>query len=85
MGPDKTEALHGRYPDAHFAIAKWDRALDPFLETVEAAVHDVDRTAPVDLIRFPPESAARFVDAKGRITISWDDVTWVRVGGEGER
>jgi hypothetical protein len=80
VGPEKTEALLGRYPDTHFAIAKWDRALDPFLETVEAAVHDVDRTAPVDLLRVPPDAGDRFVDAKGQVTIAWDDVRWVRVG-----
>jgi len=80
VGPEKTEALLGRYPDTHFAIAKWDRALDPFLETVEGAVHDVDRTGPIDLIRFSPESADRFVDAKGHVTVSWNAVEWVQVG-----
>jgi hypothetical protein len=80
VGPDKIEALVDRYPDTHFAVAKWDRALDPFLATMEAAVHPVDRTAPVDLLRFPSDSAGRFVDEKGRISTSWDDVNRVRVG-----
>ena len=80
VGPEKTEALLGRYAHTHFAIAKWERPLDRFLETVEGAVHDVDRTAPIDLIRFPSDSADRYVDEKGHVTISWEDVTWVRVG-----
>jgi len=80
VGPEKTEALLGRYSDTHFAIAKWERSLDRYLETVEAAVHEVDRTAPIDLIRFPSDSADRYVDENGHVTISWEDVTWVRVG-----
>jgi hypothetical protein len=34
--------------------------------------------APVDLIRFPAESAARFMDGDGRITIDFADLEWRR-------
>jgi hypothetical protein len=80
VGPERIDTLIGRYPGTHFAIAKWDRALDPVLEMVEQAVHDVDRSAPIDLIRFSPDSADRFVDETGQVTISWEAVSWVRVG-----
>lgn len=80
VAPEKIEDLVGRYSDTHFAIAKWDRVLDPVLETVEAAVHEVERSAPIDLLRVPPDAGDRFVDDKGRISISWDAVMWVRVG-----
>jgi hypothetical protein len=40
VGPEKIDTLIGRYPGTHFAIGKWDRALDPVLEMVEQAVHD---------------------------------------------
>ena len=48
-------------------------------ETVERAVHTTKRTAPIDLFRFPPDSGERFIDDKGQITVSRDDLTWVRV------
>ena len=80
VGPDKIEALLERYAATHFALAKWDAPLDPIRETVEAAVHDVTRRAPVDLLRFPPESGERFLDEKGRVSVTWDEVGWIRVG-----
>jgi hypothetical protein len=82
VGPEKIEALVERYPATHFAVAKWATALDPFLDLIETAVHPVDRSAPIDLLRVPADSPDRFVDAKGRISISWDDVTRTRVGAE---
>jgi len=79
VGPEKIEYLFTRYPDVLFAFGKWNRSLDPLLETVERAVHTTERTAPIDLLRFPSDSAERFVDDKGRIAVSRDDLTWVRV------
>jgi hypothetical protein len=79
VGPDKVEYLITRYPDVPLAVGKWDRSLDSILETVEHAVHTTERTAPIDLLRFPPDSAERFVDDKDRITVSHADLTWVRV------
>jgi len=79
VGPDKIEHLVTHYADVPLAFGKWDRPLEPLLETVERAVHTTDRTAPIDLLRFPPDSAERFVDAKGHISVSRDDLTWVRV------
>lgn len=79
VGPEKIESLVDRYPRTHLAIAKWDRSLDAVRETVETAVHDVDRAAPVDLVRVPDDSAERVVDEKGRISIAWDDVSWTRM------
>ncbi len=80
VGPEKIAALVERYPAMHFAIAKWDRSLTDVKERTETAVHKVDRTAPIDLLRFPPDSADRFVDTKGRISLDWDEVSWTQVG-----
>ena len=80
VGPDKIAALVARYPDAHFAMCKWDTPLAPFRAQVEAAVHEVDRTAPFDLLRIPPDADERFIDAKGRVSLTLSDLTWVRVG-----
>jgi len=79
VGTDKIVDLVQGYPETHLAIAKWDTTLAPFVETVEEAVHDVERRAPADLIRFPADAAERFVDDKGRVSLRFDDVQWVRV------
>ena len=70
VGPDKIDALLTRYPNTHFAIAKWDMPLDDTAETVHTTLRNTDRTAPVDLLRFPPDSAKRFIEEKGRISIT---------------
>ena len=80
VGPEKIAALLERYPATHLAVGKWDTPLDPTRATVEATMHDVDRQAPVDLLRFPPDSGERFLDDKGRVSVSWDAVHWIRVG-----
>jgi hypothetical protein len=49
------------------------------VETVEDAVHDVERRAPADLLRFPADAAERFVDDNGHVSLRFDDVEWVRV------
>jgi hypothetical protein len=79
VGPGKIESLVRRYPETHFAMAKWDTRLAPFVEMVEAAVADVDRDAPFDLIRFPKDAGSRFI-ADGRIEIGFPDVNWTRIG-----
>jgi len=80
VGPDKIESLVRRYPDTHFAMAKWDTRLDPFVEIVEDAVADVHRTAPFDLLRLPDGAGERLIDDRGRISIDFSDVTWTRIG-----
>jgi hypothetical protein len=73
VGPDKITALLARYPDTHIAIAKWDTPLDDTADIVRTARRDTSRSAPVDLLRFPPDSADRFIDEKGRISIEHED------------
>ena len=80
VGPDKIEHLVTAYPDTHLAFSKWNRSLDAVRDPVDRAAQTADRTAPIDLLRFPPDSAEQFVDAKGRIAVSRNDLTWVRVG-----
>jgi hypothetical protein len=79
VGPDKIEHLVTRYPDAHLAFAKWDQALPSLRETVTAAARTADRTAPIDLFRFPPDSAERFIDDRGRLSPTPDDLTHTRI------
>jgi len=83
VGRDKIHALVRRYPGTHFAIAKWDSTLKPYIALVEAALQGVDRTAPFDLLTFPADSKRRFIDENGTITLSHADLDWVRLPGNG--
>ena len=80
VGLDKIRSITRRYRGTHFALAKWATDLDPFVALVEEAVDGLHRTAPFDLLCFPPESAGHFIDERGRITLSHDDLPWVRIG-----
>jgi len=79
VSQDKVEDLIRRYPAAHFAFMQWNRSLDPLLEQVEAAVHTVSRQAPIDLIRAPGDAGERFVDDRGTVSLTVDDLHWTRV------
>lgn len=73
VSADKVAALVRRYPDTHFAIAKWDTPLSSFRNWVEAALRGVRRRAPVDLINVP-DACIDHVDAHGNITLTFDHV-----------
>ena len=77
VGRDKIEALVKRYPDTHFALAKWDYSLRFPAEMVTEALKGVKRSAPFDLISFPAHSAD-FIDDAGNITLTHDDLVWQR-------
>lgn len=79
VGTGKIESLVRRYRDTHFALAKWDTDLEPFEQIVDDAVAGLDRGAPFDLLRFPPDSLERFVDERGTIDIDFDRLEWLRV------
>ena len=79
VGLKKTRALVARYPATHLVFGKWAAPLAPLAKTLEAVIAKSRRRAPVDLIRFPAESAARFTDGDGRITIDFADLEWRRL------
>jgi len=81
VGADKIAHLVQHQTHTHFALGKWATSLDPFADMVRNAMADTAREAPFDLIRFPDDSAKRFLDAKGHITISHDALEWIRLGG----
>jgi hypothetical protein len=78
VGRQKIESLVRRYPEVHFAIAKWEMPLAPHIAIVERAIEDIERQAPFDLINFT-EDSLRFIDNDGQITISHADLDWVRL------
>jgi hypothetical protein len=79
VGKEKLETLVARYPSTHFALAKWDTSLRPVVSLVEDALAAVERTAPFDLITFPPDSKTRFITESGSITVDFDLLDWHRL------
>ena len=78
----KIASLVRRYRDTHFVMSKWDTRLDPYATLVRKALTGVQRSAPFDLIRFPADSAARFIGEKGHVRITFDDLTWLRLDAD---
>jgi len=74
----KIKSIVRRYPDTHFAMAKWDTGLRPYIDIVSSALQDVRRNAPFDLISFS-EGSQDLIDDDGNIKISFDDVEWLRL------
>ena len=72
----KWRALLKRFPETHFALARWDERLDPHQATIRRALGRRPRRAPVDLIRVP--------DAAGRL-VAPDGTVRVSVQGESDR
>ena len=70
----KLNALARRFRHTHIAIAKWDTSLTPFATLVQRAVRQQKRTAPIDLLQFPGDSATRFIDAAGNLKLSFNDI-----------
>jgi hypothetical protein len=75
----KIESLARRFRETHFAIGKWETTLTPYVDIVQEATHSLERIAPFDLIRFPGDSASRFIDRDGIIHITFADVERVSV------
>lgn len=79
VSPEKLSALGRRYRRTHFALAKWGANLQTVEKLVTTALTGIERAAPFDLLCFPTDSADRFIDTHGNITISHTDLTWRRL------
>lgn len=79
-GIQKTRYLLRRYRTTHIAVGKWDVQLKPFASIVTKALAGVERDQPVDLLRFPSDSAERFIDGEGNVHLTHDDLEWIRIG-----
>jgi len=78
VSAEKVAALVRRYPDTHFAIAKWETPLSSFRPWVEEALRGVRRCAPMDLLNVP-DACIRCIDDDGRVHITFDDVERIRL------
>ncbi|HEX2622578.1 MAG TPA: hypothetical protein VHL11_20600 [Phototrophicaceae bacterium] len=79
VSQDKIASIIRRYPDTHFAWAKWDADLRPTVATLQKAVDRIKRTAPFDVVRFPADSLTQFVDEAGEVHISHNQLEWMRL------
>ena len=80
----KIGSLLRRFPDTHLVIGKWEARIEPWVEIVRQLLEKrKNRSAPVDLNRFPDSVAYGGIDASGRITLRFADVECIRVGGPG--
>jgi hypothetical protein len=77
-GREKIQSIVRRFPDTHFAMGKWDLPLSAYVDIVSDALKNVKRNAPFDLIRFNP-GIEESIDDDGNITITFDDVEWIRL------
>ncbi|MEO1666553.1 MAG: hypothetical protein AAFU54_18095 [Chloroflexota bacterium] len=80
VGEDKIFSLAKRFPSTHFVIAKWEKNLRPLEKMVREAVNARERIAPFDLLRFEDADADRFIDERGNVTLTHDDLSdWIRI------
>ncbi len=79
LSKNKLQSLARRYRDTHFALARWTTDLDAFAAWVRKALRRVPHAGTFDVIAFPEDSAERFIDDTGVISISHTDVAWVRL------
>ena len=78
VSADKWRSLLRRFPDTHFALARWNERLEPHAQILRQALDGRPRRAPIDLVRVPPEVAA-LADAK-TFVLTFDAVERVRLG-----
>ena len=79
VGKAKYRSLARRFPDTHFAVAKWGGSLAPHQTLIEKALTGFTRRAAFDLISFPPDAAERFVE-DGTIRIAFGDLEILQLG-----
>ncbi len=78
VSANKWRSLLRRFPDTHFALARWNERLEPHAATIRQALDGRPRRAPVDLVRVPPEVGARA--AAKTFDLTFGDVERVQLG-----
>ena len=79
VSDEKITSLTRRFRTTHFALAKWAVSLRPHEAAVAEALARHERSAPFDLLAFPPDSPERFIDRDGTIRLCHDDLVWKRL------
>ena len=74
----KIHDLIFRYRSTHLVFAKWNMNLEPFERKIKKELRSIHRSAPVDLISFPADSAERFIGPDGTIRVALENVKRLR-------
>jgi len=82
VSPEKITSVGRRYRQTHLALAKWGANLYTVEQLVTDALVGIDRQAPFDILCFPKDSADRFIDERGNITLAHVDLPWQRLEGK---
>ncbi len=80
VGQEKVKRIVRKYKNTHFAWARWDSDVRHLARhIVKPALQGIERSAPFDLLRIPADAAERFVDNHGTVSITHDDIDWLRL------
>ncbi len=82
VSAQKWRSLLRRFPDTHFALARWAERLDPHAAAIRRALDGRPRRAPVDVVRVPAD-VERHLGADGTFALSLSDVERVRLDSGG--
>lgn len=74
----KWRSLFRRFPETHFALARWNERLGPHESIIRRALEGRARTAPVDLLRIPWSLSGQIAD-DGTLAITFERVDWVQI------
>ena len=78
VGFKKLRTLVDRFRSTHLVFAKWHTSLAPMRRVIEKELRSLQRSAPIDLISFPPAGDERFIGRNGKIQIEFNDVSFLR-------
>lgn len=74
---DKLSELHASFPSMRLTVAKWGHSdLSGYAAQLRKALPAVlEGAAPrIDLVSFPEDSASRFVEDDGSLSVTWETV-----------
>ena len=80
LSGEDTHATTSLLPETHIAIAKWNERIDRHVAAVQEALDGLRRSAPIDVINFPPDAFERFASRDGIVAVTLDDLPHVRLG-----
>ncbi|BBO71959.1 hypothetical protein DSCA_58890 [Desulfosarcina alkanivorans] len=74
IGTQKLRCMLRRFPRTHFALAVWGGSFAPLESRIHHQTSPMRRSAPIDLIAFPEDADTHFIDGRGWIRITLDDL-----------
>ena len=78
VSAQKWVSLLRRFPDTHFALARWNERLAPHAAIIQKALGDRARRGPIDLIRVPGD-VERHLQRDGTFDLTTHDVERIRL------